>query len=39
MSAVNALALLKAGGVWEEKEERVRCEMDQIKTTMDHHYH
>ena len=24
--------------VWEEKEESVRCEMDQIKTTKDHHY-
>ena len=25
--------------VWEEKEERVRCEMDQIKTQKVHHYH
>jgi len=33
MSALNATALAKA------EEERVRCEMDQIKTTKDHHYH
>jgi hypothetical protein len=38
MSALNAVALSKAGCVWEEKEERVRCEMDQIKTTKDHHH-
>ena len=36
--ALNAVAPAKAGGVWEKKEERVRCEMDQIKTTKDHHY-
>jgi len=28
----------KGCSVWEEKEERVRCEMDQINTTKDHHY-
>ena len=35
-SALNEEAPAKAGGVWEEKEENVRCEMDQIKTTKDH---
>ena len=29
---------MKGCCVWEEKEERVRCEMDQINTTKDHHY-
>ena len=33
-----ALAPEKAGCVLEEQEESVRCEMDQIKTTKDHHY-
>ena len=29
---------MKGCCVWEKEEERVRCEMDQIKTTKDHHY-
>ena len=29
---------MKGCGVWEEKDERVRCEMDQINTTKDHNY-
>ena len=37
-SALNEVALAKAGCVWEKEEERVRCEMDQIKTTKNHHY-
>ena len=37
-SALNFWVLAKAGCVWGEKEERVRCEMNQVKTTKDHHY-
>ena len=29
---------IKGCCVWEEEEESVRCEMDQIKTTKNHHY-
>ena len=35
---VECFSISKGCCVWEEKEERVRCEMDQIKTTKDHHY-
>jgi hypothetical protein len=38
MSALNFVAPEKTGCVLEEKEESVRCEMDQLKTTKDHHY-
>ena len=35
---VERCSMRKGCSVWEEKEERVRCEMDQINTTKDHHY-
>ena len=38
MSALNAFASKKAVVFVGEEEERVRCEMDQRKTTKDHHY-